>query len=135
MQKIIPFVIAAFLTCNLHAQKCDKGCAKVTKVSPTTVKGLKPNRALLEFKFVGPGGMPATKWIKIVVDNDTISPQMDKNGTTKLTSKPGPHKLKFKAPYWYVVSMDQLVLKDKMTYQILVKFASEEIIGGTRPKG
>jgi hypothetical protein len=135
MQKISLFIITVFFAVNLQAQNCAKGCAKVTKVSPTTIKGLKPNRALLEFKFVGPAGRPATKWIKIVLDNDTISPQVDITGTTKLTSKPGPHKLKFKAPYWYIVSMDQLVLKDKMTYQILVKFASEEIIGGTRTKG
>jgi hypothetical protein len=135
MQKLFFFFAITLLALNVHAQKCDKGCAKVTKVSPTTIKGLKPNRALLEFKFVGPGGRPATKWIKIVLDNDTIVPQIDVNGTTKLTSKPGPHKLKFKAPYWYVVHMDQVILKDKMTYQILVKFASEEIVGGTRTKG
>lgn len=135
MQKIASLLFVAMLTVNLQAQNCAKGCGKITKAEPTTMKGLKPNRALLEFKFVGPSGTPATKWIKIVVDSDTITPTVDKTGMTKMTAKPGSHKLKFKAPYWYVVNMDQVVLKDKMTYHILVKFQSEEVIGGTRPKG
>src|SRR6185369_3887774 len=100
MKKFSLLLSALVLAFNLHAQKCDKGCGKITKVEPTTIKGIKPGRALLDFKFVGPGGMPATKWVKIVVDNDTVVPVIDKSGGTKLTSKPGAHKLKFKAPYW-----------------------------------
>jgi len=134
MQKIFLIILCAILATGMQAQKCDKGCGKITKTEPTTNKKIKPNRALLNFKFVGPTGKPATKWVKIVVDNDTVVPVLDKNGATKITSTPGPHTLKFKAPWWYTVSMNQVMLKDKTTYHILVKFEAEEIIGGTRKK-
>lgn len=134
MKKVF-LILSAFVAFALQAQNCEKGCGKITKVEPTTLKGIKPGRALIEFKFIGPSGKPATKWIKIVVDNDTVNPVIDNSGITRITSKPGAHKLKFKAPYWYLVSMDQVNVKDKMTYHILVKFQPEEIIGGTRTKG
>ncbi len=133
MKKLIFLFTAAFLSVGLNAQNCEKGCAKITKTEPTTLKGIKPDRALLVFKFLGPNNKPAKTLIKIVVDKDTVYPVVDKNGITKITSKAGPHKLKFKGPYWYTVKTN-VTLKEKLTYYINVKFEAAEMIGGKREK-
>lgn len=135
MRKLFFLLICGMMVSSSIAQKCDKGCGKITKVEPINNANIRPDRALLVFKFLGPGGKPATKWVKIVVDNDTVVPTIDATGSTKITSKSGAHKLKFKAPYWYLVTMDKVVLKNQMMYNILVRFEAEEIIGGTRRKG
>lgn len=132
MKKFLVLLLVAF-SYTASSQGCEKGCAKIAKTEPTTIKGIKPDRALLIFKFLGPNNKPARTLIKIVVDNDTVHPVIDKNGTTKLTSRPGPHKLKFKGPYWYTVKTD-VTLKSKLTYYINVKFEAQELIGGKREK-
>src|SRR5947209_16408894 len=101
--KLRSFLIIVICTISApsYSQGCEKGCAKITKVEPTTLKGVKPDRALLVFKFFGPTGKPAKSNLKIIVDKDTIMPVMDKTGSTKMTAREGAHKLKFKAPYWY----------------------------------
>lgn len=132
MKKII-LILAGLASFSLAAQNCENGCGKITKVEPTTNPKVRADRALLIFKFVGPNNKPAKSRIKIVVDKDTVVPVLDKFGSTKITSKPGNHKLRFKAPWWYTVKMDQVVLKEKNTYTILIKFEAEEI-GGSKPK-
>lgn len=134
VMKRIVFVIVAFLfTSVAFSQNCEKGCGKITKVEPTTLKGVKPDRALLVFKFNGPDGRAVKSKVKIIVDNDTVFPVLDKFGSTKITSKPGPHKLKFKVDWWYTVKMEQVVLKAKNTYYLTIRFEAKEI-GGSKPK-
>ncbi len=133
MKKLIFLFFATAFCCNGIAQDCAKGCGKITKVEPTTNKSIKADRALLIFKFQGPTGKPAKSHLKIIVDKDTIVPVLDKFGSTKITSKPGEHKLKFKAPWWYTVKMNQVILTAKKTYTIFVRFEAEEI-GGSKPK-
>src|SRR5437762_2854878 len=90
------FIIICVISVPCISQTCEKGCGKVTKVEPTTLKGVKPDRALLIFKFTGPTGKPAKTNVKIIIDKDTIVPAIDKTGTTKMTARQGAHKLKFK---------------------------------------
>ncbi len=112
----------------MDAQNCEKGCGKITKVEPTKIKGIKPNRALLVFKFQGPDGKPAKSRIKVIVDSkDTLHPKIDVTGTAKITTTPGNHSLKFIANYWYSVKMDQVSLKDKTTYDLFIRFEAKEI--------
>ncbi len=114
------------------AQNCEKGCGKVTKVEPTTIKGVKPNRALLIFKYIGPDGKPVKNRIKLILDKkDTLTPNIDKTGTSKLTVAPGAHKLKFKANYWYGVKMEPVPFKTGFTYHFLIRFEAQEI-GATK---
>ncbi|HEX7412940.1 MAG TPA: hypothetical protein VF411_02760, partial [Bacteroidia bacterium] len=111
-----------------EAQNCEKGCGKITKVEPTKIKGIKPNRALLVFKFQGPDGKPAKSHIKVVVDGkDTLYPKIDLTGTAKVTTKPGSHALKFIANYWYSVKMEQVSVKSETTYNFFVRFEPKEI--------
>ena len=123
-------IIICLICAPVFSQNCEKGCGKITKVAPTTNKKIKADRALLIFKFYGPGGKPAKSHIKIIVDKDTIVPVIDKTGSTKITAKPGEHKLKFKAPWWYTVKMNSVILSGQKTYSILVKFEAEEIGAG-----
>lgn len=128
MKKLIFLFLVLILIYSAKAQNCEKGCGKITKVEPTTIKGLKPNRALLVFKFQGPDGKPAKNTMKVIVDSkDTINPKIDKLGTAKITAKPGNHKLKFMAKYWYSVKMDQVSLKADNTYYFLIRYEAKEI--------
>ena len=130
MKKFVFIFLATAFYLKASAQGCEKGCARITKTEPTTNKKIKADRALLIFKFYGPGGKPAKSFIKIIVDKDTIVPVIDKTGSTKITAKPGLHKLKFKALWWYTVKMSEVNLSAQKTYSILVKFEAEEIGAG-----
>lgn len=121
---------AFFLAGALPAQDCAKGCGKIVKVEPTKNPKVKPDRALLIFKFVGPDGQPVKSKVKIIIDTDTLSLAPDQSGTTKMTSTAGRHKLKFKVNWWYTVNMDQVSLKVRNTYHFLVRFEAKEITGG-----
>ena len=116
MKKI--FLLSLLVTFIYHtdAQNCEKGCGKITKVEPTKIKGVKPNRALFVFKFQGPDGKPVKSHVKVVVDSkDTLHPKIDVTGTAKVTVKPGTHALKFMVNYWYSVKMDQVSVKAETT--------------------
>lgn len=134
MKKIIFVFLAFTLAVTSQAQSCIKGCGKIIKVEPTTIKGVKPDRALLVFKYQGPDGKPTKSHIKLILDTkDTLYPTIDKFGSSKLMVKPGKHTLKFKANYWYSVKMEQIPFKDKNTYHILIRFEATEI-GATKSK-
>jgi len=132
MKKLFLLVAATFSLTAL-SQSCPKGCGKITSIEATNNPKVRADRALLVFKFVGPDGKAVKSRMKIIVDKDTIVPVIDKFGTTKITAKPGKHKIKFKVNWWYAVKMDQLNLKAKNTYHIQVKFEAQEI-GGSKPK-
>lgn len=127
------FFLVSF-TYAITAQNCEKGCGKITKVEPTKIKGVKPNRALLVLKFQGPDGKPAKSRIKVVVDTkDTMYPKIDVTGTAKITTKPGNHSLKFIGNYWYSIKMDGLSFKTETTYNFFVRFEAKEI-GASKSK-
>jgi hypothetical protein len=130
MKKIFLLFLLVNLTHFSQAQNCDKGCGKITKVEPTKIKGIKPNRALLAFRFQGPDGKPAKSHIKVIVDKDTMHPKIDATGLAKLTTKPGSHTLKFIANYWYSVKMDQVTVKADNTYSLFIRFEAKEIGAG-----
>jgi hypothetical protein len=128
MKKKILFLFLINFTQAIDAQNYEKGCGKMTKVEPTKIKGVKPNRALLIFRFQGPDGKPAKSHIKVVVDSkDTLHPKIDATGSAKLTTKPGKHKLKFMANYWYSVKMDEVTVKADNTYTLFIRFEAKEI--------
>jgi hypothetical protein len=128
MKKIFFLFLLVNLTHFIDAQNCEKGCGKITKVEPTKIKGVKPNRALLVFRFQGPDGKPAKSRIKVVVDGkDTLHPKIDVTGAAKITTKPGTHSLKFIANYWYSVKMEQIVMKAETTYNLFIRFEAKEI--------
>ena len=134
MKKLVFLILISAFATTAQVQTCDKGCGKITKVEPTTIKGVKPNRALLIFKFVAPGGKPAKNAMKIVLDGrDTLYPKIDDKGISKLTTKPDTHKLKFMVKYWYSVKMENLVFKSDFTYTFLIKYEAKEI-GATKSK-
>jgi hypothetical protein len=134
MKKIFFLLLLANLTYFGYAQNCEKGCGKITKVEPTKIKGVKPNRALLVFRFQGPDGKPAKSHIKVVVDSkDTMHPKIDATGSAKMTTKPCSHSLKFIANYWYSVKMEQVTVKADNTYTVFVRFEAKEI-GSTKSK-
>jgi hypothetical protein len=133
MKKIFFLSLLAGLTHFGYAQNCEKGCGKITKVEPTKIKGVKPNRALLLLRFQGPDGKPAKSRIKVIVDKDTMHPKIDATGLAKLTTKPGTHTLKFIANYWYNVKMDNVAVEAEKTYSIFVRYEAKEI-GATKSK-
>ena len=127
MKNIFAFILIT-LAFKAVAQTNPKGYGKITKVAPTTQKGIKPNRALLVFNFQGPDGKAAKSHIKVVVDKDTVYPKIDpKTGIAKLTTTPGSHSLKFMANYWYSVKMNDVQFKDKNTYNLFIRFEAREI--------
>lgn len=127
MKKLCLLFLLVILKHFSYAQNCEKGCGKITKVEPTKIKGVKPNRALLMFRFQGPDGKPAKSHIKVIVDKDTMHPKIDATGLAKLTTKPGSHSLKFIANYWYSVKMDQVTVKADNTYSLFIRFEAKEI--------
>lgn len=128
MKKILALLFVVTLVHFSQAQNCEKGCGKITKVEPTKLKGVKPNRALLAFRFQGPDGKPAKSHIKVIVDSkDTMHPKIDATGLARITTKPGSHTLKFIANYWYSVKMDQVAVKADNTYSIFIRFEAKEI--------
>jgi hypothetical protein len=134
MKKTLLLLLLLSLKQVTSAQNCEKGCGKITKVEPTKIKGVKPNRALLVFKFQGPDGKPVKSRIEIIVDGkDTMHPKIDVTGSAKITTKPGNHSLKFMANYWYSVKMNQLSFKSETTYNLFVRFEAKEI-GATKSK-
>jgi hypothetical protein len=134
MKKIFLLFFLISLTHYTDAQNCEKGCGKITKVEPTKIKGVKPNRALLVFKFQGPDGKPVKSHVKVIVDSkDTLHPKIDVTGIAKITTKPGNHSLKFMVNYWYSVKMDQLTFKTETTYNLFIRFEPKEI-GATKSK-
>jgi hypothetical protein len=134
MKKIFLLFLLVSLTYIANAQNCEKGCGKITKVEPTKIKGVKPNRALLVFKFQGPDGKPVKSHVKVIVDSkDTLHPKIDVTGTAKVTTKPGTHSLKFMVNYWYSVKMDQLAFKTETTYNLFIRFEPKEI-GASKSK-
>jgi hypothetical protein len=133
MKKICLLFLLISLTHVGYAQNCEKGCGKITKVEPTKIKGVKPNRALLLLRFQGPDGKPAKSRIKVIVDKDTMHPKIDATGLAKLTTKPGTHTLKFIANYWYTVKMDNVAVEAEKTYSIFVRYEAKEI-GATKSK-
>ena len=133
MKKIFLIILICTVCAPIIAQTCEKGCGKITKVEPTTLKGVRADRALLVFKFQGPDGKPVKSHIKIIINKDTIRPVLDKTGSTKMTTAAGIHKIKFKANWWYTVKMENVSLKVKNTYYFFIRFEAEEI-GGSKPK-
>ncbi len=133
MKKILLLFLLVSFTNIINGQNCEKGCGKITKVEPTKIKGVKPNRALLLFRFQGPDGKPAKSHIKVVVDKDTMHPKIDATGLAKLTTKPGTHNLKFIANYWYSVKMNEVVVKAETTYNMFIRFEAKEI-GASKSK-
>jgi hypothetical protein len=128
MKKIFLLFLLVSLACFADAQNCEKGYGKITKVEPTKIKGVKPNRALFIFNFQGPDGKSAKSHIKVIVDGkDTLHPKIDLAGGAKITVKPGTHALKFMANYWYSVKMNQVVAKAETTYYLFVRFEAKEI--------
>jgi hypothetical protein len=128
MKKASLLFLLIALTQFTNAQNYDKGYGKITKVEPTKIKGVKPGRALLVFKFQGPDGKPAKSHIKVIVDSkDTMHPKIDVTGTAKITTKPGTHNLKFMANYWYSVKMEQVAVKAETTYNLFIRFEPKEI--------
>ena len=128
MKKIILLFLLISFTQVSSAQNCEKGCGKIIKTEPTKIKGVKPNRALLIFKFQGPDGKPSKSHIMLIIDGkDTMHPKIDPTGTAKITTMPGNHSLKFKANFWYSVKMEQLSFKTETTYTIFVRFEAKEI--------
>ena len=134
MKKIILVFFLIIAGKEINAQGCEKGCGKITKVEPTKIKGVKPNRALLVFRFQGPDGKPAKSHIKVIVDKDTMHPKIDATGLAKLTTKPGSHNLKFVANYWYSVKMKDVAVKAETTYNMFIRFEAKEI-GAKQTKG
>jgi hypothetical protein len=134
MKKIFLLLLLVSLTHFNYAQNCEKGCGKITKVEPTKIKGVKPNRALLVFRFQGPDGKPAKSHIKVIVDKDTMHPKIDATGAAKLTTKPGSHSLKFIANYWYSVKMNEVTVKADNTYSLFIRFEAKEIGAGKKEK-
>jgi len=132
MKKIFLLLLLAGVINFSQAQNCEKGCGKITKVEPTKIKGVKPNRALLVFKFQGPDGKPAKSHIKVIVDKDTMHPKIDATGSAKLTTKPGSHSLKFIANYWYSVKMNEVTVKADNTYSVFIRFQAKEIGAGKK---
>jgi len=133
MKKIFLLSLLISLVHISHAQNCEKGCGKITKVEPTKIKGVKPNRALLLLRFQGPDGKPAKSRIKVIVDKDTMHPKIDATGLAKITTKPGTHSLKFIANYWYSVKMDNVKVEADKTYSLFIRYEAKEI-GATKSK-
>jgi len=129
MKKIILLFLLISLQQVIKAQNCEKGCGKIIKVEPTKIKGVKPNRSLLVFKFHGPDGKPTKSPITLIIDGkDTMHPKIDPTGTAKITVMPGSHTFKYKANFWYSVKMEGLVpFKTETTYTIFVRFEAKEI--------
>ena len=127
--KLFFILIICIISISSFSQNCEKGCGKITKVEPTTNPKVRADRALLVFKFQGPDGKPVKSHVKIIFDNDTIKPVLDKTGSTKMTGAAGNHKIKFKADWWYSVTMSSVSLKVKNTYYFFVRFEAKEIMG------
>jgi hypothetical protein len=112
---------------SLYAQDCSKGCFKITKVAPDNT--VPAGKAKLIMKFFGADGKPVKSHIRYILGRDTLTAKVDAKGIYKIYVRPETYKLKFKVPFWYIVSKEGFEVKAQNTYNITVKFEAKEIMG------
>lgn len=102
------------------------GSCKITKTSPES-----SGKTKITFRFIGPGGKPATSHLAFKMDGDTIiQPKIDKKtGLFVMNIEPGTHKFNFYVKFWYDVDSAPLVFKPKTNTSVVVKFEAKEIGG------
>lgn len=122
MQKI--FLIFLFISAAMLSQT--HGTFKVTKTSP------EPNgKTKITFRFVSPGGKPATSHLAFKMNGDTIiQPKIDKKtGLYVMTVAPGTYNFNFYVKFWYDVDSAPITVKPKTNTFVVVKFEAKEIGG------
>lgn len=129
MSKLNYFFIAIFFSgCMISfAQNCDKGCLTVTKTAPD--KTVPAGKAKLVMKFTGADGKPVKSHIRYILGRDTLTAKVDAKGIYKIYVRPETYKLKFKVPFWYIVSKEGFVVKPGNAYYLSIKFEAKEIMG------
>jgi len=127
--KIKSFLIITICVISVpfFGQDCEKGCMKITKTVPDNT--VPAGKAKLVIKFFGADGKPVKSHIKFLLGRDTLNPKISVKGIYQIYVRPDTYKMKFKAPYWYVVKKDQVAIKASNTYYLSVKFEAKEIQG------
>ncbi len=128
MKKIILILLISVICVTLYSQDCAKGCCKITKT--VADNKLPAGKAKFVIKFFGADGKPVKSNIRFVLGKDTLNAKINSKGVYQIYVRPNIYKLKFKAPYWYVVKKDQVAVKAANTYFFNVKFEAIEFIGG-----
>src|ERR1041385_6173381 len=104
MQKLLLFFLfsGSVLLSQTH------GSCKLTKTTPDT-------KTKITFRFVSPGGKPATSHLAFKMNGDTIiQPKIDKKtGIYTMVLAPGTYNFTFYVKFWYDVDSAPIVLKPK----------------------
>jgi hypothetical protein len=109
------------------AQNCDKGCCTLNKTTPDAT--IPAGKAKLHVFFKGPDGRPVKSRVKFLLGKDTLNPKINAKGIYQIYVRPDAYKMKFKAPWWYVVKQENVVVKAGNAYFLTVKFEAKEIFG------
>lgn len=127
MKKILFFLLVSACAFNGNAQGCDKGCCKINKTVADAK--LPAGKAKLVINFNGPDGKPVKSHVKFLLGKDTLNPKISAKGIYQIYVRPDTYKMKFKAPWWYVVKKEGFVVKAGNSYFMSVRFEAKEIMG------
>ncbi|MDO8998732.1 MAG: hypothetical protein Q7W45_03130 [Bacteroidota bacterium] len=107
---------------SIHAQ-VKKSTVQITKEVSTGIG----NHENLTIKFVGPTKQPVKRGVKMIVDRDTIFPEINEKGIYTDHLPEGSYKLKFEVPYWYEATIEKLKCGKKENINITVYFNPKDI--------
>ena len=118
------FFILLFMCGILAAQT--HGTCKITKVTPEA-----GGKTKITFRFVGPGGKPASSHLAFKMNGDTIiQPKIDKKtGLYTMAVQPGTYTFNFYVKFWHDVDSPPITVKPKSNTMVFVKFEAKEIGG------
>ena len=123
MRSLLIFLLALFSLCINAQQK--KSTYKLSSVmSP---KGIIRQTTKLTVTFIGPTKQPAKSYVKMLVNNDTLVPEINSKGIYVTYLDTGIYKLKFIVPTWYDVVVDSLKCGENVDMNIKVYFEAKEI--------
>jgi hypothetical protein len=120
-------ILICVISVPFFAQDCDKGCCKLIKTTPDN--SIPAGKAKLHIFFSGPDHKVVKSHVKFVLGKDTLNPKINAKGVYQIYVRPDTYKMKFKAPWWYVVKKDGMQIKAGNTYNMTVHFEAKEIMG------
>lgn len=121
-------VYISFLTVlfslNTFAQ-AKKSTVKVERTISSTPVTADQNNLII--KFIGPTKQPVKSNVKMVVDEETVFPEMNDKGIYIDHIDMGTYKFIFSVPYWYDAIIEKLKVNKNEIISITINFNAKEI--------
>lgn len=122
MKQLLSLTLLLATSLSINAQ-VKKTTVKVTK---EVNQGI-PKAENLIVKFVGPTNQPVKSHVKMIVNNDTIFPEINEKGIYTDHLDQGIYKLNFAVPYWYEATIEKLKCSKNENIYITIYFNAKSI--------